>query len=453
MQDVIRQKIIDSLATTPPALTPRDVRRPKVPGKAVAVIGMRRTGKTTYLWQVIAERLAAGTPRDGLLYFDFEDERLAGMTAADLHLVVEEYYRLHPEWRERQRAVLLLDEIQNVPGWEGFARRLLDTEQIDLFLSGSSAKLLSREVATSMRGRALEARVYPFSFREMLRHRGREPERAADRLPKAARSAVQHALRDYLTCGGFPEAQGIDARDRFELLRSYVDVALLRDVIERHSVSNPVALRWMTRHLLSAAGGSFSVSKFHGDLRSQGIPVAKDTLHEYLAHLEDAFLIRMVSVAGGSERRRMVNPRKVYPIDAGLIPVYDQASRANLGHALETCVLLELARRGAEVAYVRTERGHEIDFLARYHGGREELIQVCADLNAAETREREVRALLDAATEHRRAELHLITLDPPTRADLPAKVKLHDAAVWLLSAKTIDCCTTSGSTLERCASG
>jgi predicted AAA+ superfamily ATPase len=163
MRTVIRQKIIDSLAAPPPALTRRDVRLPGVPHKAVAVIGMRRAGKTTFLWQVLSERLAAGTPREGLLYFNFEDERLASMAAADLHLVVEEYYRLHPEWRERRRAVFLFDEVQNVAGWERFARRLLDTEQIDLFLSGSSARLLSREVATSMRGRALEALVYPFS--------------------------------------------------------------------------------------------------------------------------------------------------------------------------------------------------------------------------------------------------------------------------------------------------
>jgi uncharacterized protein len=105
------------------------------------------------------------------------------------------------------------------------------------------------------------------------------------------------------------------------MLRGYVDTTLLRDVIERHAVSHPVALRWMVRQLLGNAGGSFSVNKFHNDLRRQGIPVAKDTLHSYLAHLEDAFLIRALSVASESERRRMVNLRKVYPIDPSLIPV------------------------------------------------------------------------------------------------------------------------------------
>jgi predicted AAA+ superfamily ATPase len=128
---------------------------------------------------------------------------------------------LHPEWRDDRRPVFFLDEIQTVPGWEVFARRLLETEKIDLFLSGSSARSLSREVATSMRGRAMEALVHPFSFREYLRYFGREPDRPAGQLAKAVRSA------------------------------------LLRDVIERHAVSNPVALRWMVRHLLSNPAGTF----------------------------------------------------------------------------------------------------------------------------------------------------------------------------------------------------
>lgn len=435
MRSLIRQKIVDSLAAPVPSFTRRDVRLPDVPGKAVAVIGMRRTGKTTFLWQVLSDRLASGVAREGLLYFSFEDERLAGMTGADLHLLVEEYYALHPEWRDRQRAVFFLDEIQNVPGWETFARRLLDSEQVELFLSGSSARLLSREVATSMRGRAMEALVHPFSFREYLRHLGREPEQKPDRLPKAARSAAEKHLRKYLAEGGFPEALAAGERDRFDLLRGYVDVALLRDVVERHAVSHPVALRWMMRHLLGNAAGSFSINKFHGDLRSQGIPVAKDTLHAYLGFLEDAFLIRTVSLSSPSERRRMVNPRKVYPVDPGLIPLYDRTGRSNAGHALETCVMLELERRGAEVSYVRTQSGFEVDFLAAYPDGRQELIQVSTDLHDTATMERETRALEEAASEHRKAARHLISLDQERPPGLPSGITWHSAAAWLLASR------------------
>lgn len=433
MRQVIRQKIVDSIASKPPALTRRDVRLPGVRGKAIAVIGMRRSGKTTFLWQLLAERLARGTTREGLLYFNFEDERLAGMSAADLQWVIEEYYSLHPEWRDARRATLFLDEIQVVPGWEVFARRLLDTERVELFVSGSSARLLSREVATSMRGRAMEALVHPFSFREYLRHRDAEPEKKVDRLPKAERSALDKHLRAYLVEGGFPEAQKTQQRDRFELLRGYVDTALFRDVVERHAVSHPVALRWMVRQLLGNAGGLFSVQKFHDGLRSQGVPVAKDTLHAYLAHLEDAFLVRAVPVATDSERRRQVNPRKAYPIDPGLIPVFDRSGKANLGHALETAVLLELERRGFTSAYVRTPEGFEVDFLATSPEGDEHLIQVCAELDDAETLTREVRALEAAAALHPHAGTNLITLTPPTqRASVPAHIDVTTAAAWLL---------------------
>lgn len=430
MRELLHRKLVDALAAPVPRFTRRDVRLPKVPRKAVAVIGMRRSGKSTLLWQVIAGRIAAGVPREALLYFSFEDELLAGMSAADLHILEEEYFRMHPEMRGR--AVFLLDEIQAVPGWETFARRLLDGGDVELFLSGSSARLLSREVATSMRGRALAAVVHPFGFREYLRHLGREPVKPFDRLPSRERSFVGRDLRAYLACGGFPETIGAPERDRIELLRTYVDTALFRDVVERHAVSHPVALRWMVRHLLGNAAGPFTVHKFHGDLHSQGIPVGKDTLHAYLSHLEDAFLIRTVSIETGSERKRMVNPRKVYPVDPGLIPVYDRTGRANTGHALETAVLIELERRGAEVTWVRTAEGHEVDFLARYPGGREELIQVCVEFDAAATREREFRALLEAKREHPRASRHVVCLESESIRGVPAGVEVAPAAAWLL---------------------
>lgn len=428
----VRQKILDAQAAALPALTRRDVWLPAVKGKATAVIGMRRAGKTSLLWQLLADRHAAGTPREGLLYFSFEDERLAGMQLQDLELVIEEFYRLHPDWRDARRASFFLDEIQLVPGWELFARRLLDSENIELFLSGSSARLLSREVATSMRGRAMEAVVTPFSFREALRHAGREPGKLADRLTKAERSYVDHAIVDYLVHGGFAEAQGLDARNRLELLRTYVDVVLLRDVVERHNVSQPQVLRWLVQQLLGNAAGAFSINKFHADLKSRGVAVAKETLHQLLAHLEDAFLLCGIGIATDSVRRRQVNPRKVYPVDTGLIALFDRSGKPNTGHALETVVLHELQRRGAEVAYVRTPADFEVDFHARMPSGQELLIQACADVGAPETLAREVRALQDAAHDWPRASMHLIALDAPSKLQLPGGVRLHRAADWLL---------------------
>jgi len=434
MREVIRQKIVDGVRASAPSLTPRDIRVPQVPGKAVAVVGMRRSGKTTFLWQVLGEKLRQGVPREALLFFSFEDERLIGMRADDLQLVVEEYYLLFPDRRGRETVVFFLDEIQVVTGWETFIRRILDTERVEVFLSGSSARLLSREVATSMRGRAMEVRVTPFSFREYLRHQGNEPQQPPELLTTADRSLLQNRLLAYLVEGGFPEAQGISAQDRYQLLQSYVDVVLLRDVIERYDVSHPVALRWMVRYLLGNAAGLFSVHKMHNDLRSQGFAVGKDTVYAYLAYLEDAFLVQSVAIAASSERQRMVNPRKVYPVDASLIPLFDRTGRANVGHALETCVFWELQRRGAEVHYVRTASDHEVDFLARYWDGHEQLIQVCADMTDEQTAEREFRALVEASREHPSATPLLITLYPAPQSP-PEGITVRTAMDWFLQTR------------------
>ena len=429
---IIHQKIVDSQALALPTLTRRDSWLPSVKGKATAVIGMRRAGKTSLLWQILADRQAHGTAREGLLYFSFEDERLADLRLQDLDLLVEIFYQLNPTWRDARRASFFLDEIQLVPDWEMFARRLLDSENVDLFLSGSSARLLSREVASSMRGRAMEAVVSPFSFREMLRHAGREPEKPCERFTKAERSQLAKDLLDYLANGGFPEAQGLDSRNRIELLRTYVDVVLLRDVLERHNLSQPQVLHWLVRQLLGNAAGAFSINKFHADLKSRGVAVGKDTLHTYLAHLEDAFLLRSLDLASDSERRRQVNPRKVYPVDTGLMALFDRSGRTNLGHALETAVLHALQRRGDEVSYVRTHAGFEVDFHARSLTGNETLIQVCADLDSPGTLARVVRALQDAAATWPEAALQLITLNSPKSGMPPPGIQLHLAADWLL---------------------
>ena len=409
-KQVIREKLAAAVETPPPALTRRDAALPTISGKALAVIGMRRAGKTSYLYQCRADLLSTGRSPNRLIYFNFEDERLAGLTAADLHIIPDAHLRMFPE-PAAEPITLFLDEIHLVPGWETFVRRLLDTPGYEIFLSGSSAKLLSREIATSMRGRAWEIAIHPFSFREYLRHHGHEIPSAPSNLSAKKTAALDHHFARYLETGGFPEAQSLSPAHRRQLLQGYIDVLLLRDVIERHQVSNVTALRWLVRRLLSSPAGLFSVTKFAADLKSQGIPVSRDNLYEFLAHLEDAFLLQTVPVATDSEKRRQVNPRKVYPADPALIPVFDRSGKANTGHALESVVFTELQRRGAEIAYVKTAGGFEVDFLARYPDNSEELIQVCTSIDDPDTREREVRALKDAEKEHPGAKQTILTLE------------------------------------------
>ncbi|MBI3000266.1 MAG: ATP-binding protein, partial [Deltaproteobacteria bacterium] len=322
----LAEKLADSLAEPLPEATPRRIHGAvSLPGKATAVVGMRRAGKTTFLHQLRRERLERGVGRQRLPYVNFEDERLAGLQAKDLHLLIEEYYRHYPALRGQQTVTWCFDEIQVVPGWERFVRRLLDTEKVELFLSGSSAALLSREIATAMRGRAWEVVIHPFSFEEYLRHHRHAVPEAPHFLAAPQRSALERAFLDYLTAGGFPEAQGLDTATRQRLLSDYVDVALMRDVVERHGVTNVTGLRWLLRHLLGNPAAMFSVEKFYAALKSQGIAISKDTVHQLLGYLEDCFLVRTVWVEAVSERRRMVNPRKAYPVDPGLIPVFDRS--------------------------------------------------------------------------------------------------------------------------------
>jgi hypothetical protein len=376
--------------------------------------------------------------REQLPYINLEDERLAGLDIQHLSALIEAYYRLFPAFRGKQTVVWCFDEIQIVPGWEKFVRRLLDTEKVEIFISGSSAALLSREIATAMRGRAWEVPIFPFSFREFLQHQGYGIPARLDMLTPAERSQLENALQTYLTSGGFPEAQGLDTATRFRLLSDYVDVAILRDVVERHQVRNISSLRWLVRHLLGNPGALFSIEKFYLALKSQGLTVARDTLHDLLSYLEDSFLVRITNIEANSERQRMVNPRKIYPIDPALIPIFDRSGKANLGHSLETVIRIELERRGLAVSYVRTQNGYEVDFLARSPDGKLALIQVCADLNDPQTIEREIRALEQASKKFPEALQLLITLTPEVVAEIPEHIKVYSAAIWLLKEDIFD---------------
>lgn len=434
LHPVLEERLNTALGGTEPvAFTRRDARLPAVPGKAHAVIGMRRAGKTTFLRQLLAERRSV-LPPERALYLSFDDDRLAGIGVEQLGFLLEEFYRRHPALRGRETVHWLLDEIQLVPRWERFVRRVMDSEKVDFVVSGSSARMLSREVHTSLRGRGMETVIRPFSFREFLRHRGEEPAKPARRWTAAERSPVEKRFREFLTEGGFPEVQGLSAPLRIELLQGYVDTVLFRDVVERFGVSQVAALRWLVRHCLRNAAGSFSVHRLTSDLKSQGHGVGRDAVHAMLGHLMDAFLLSEVSLASDSERKRNSNPRKIYPADVGLIKAFDATARANVGHALETAVLNELERRRAEVGYVKTAAGLEVDFLARHPGGDEELIQVCADLSSAETRTREVRALTEAARDYPQAVRRLLVLDRDARAGaVPSGIEVQPAYEWLLA--------------------
>lgn len=432
--NAIRQKLADAIKTPFPSMVRREASPASLSGKAQAVIGMRRAGKTFFLYQCLADRLARGVERERLVYFNYEDERLGALRAEDLGTIIEEYYRQYPQFRHQAEVTWCFDEIQLVPGWERFVRRVLDSEKAEIFLSGSSARMLSREVATSMRGRALETVITPFSFREFLRRRN-WPENAPRQLISSAeRSALRAHFDDYLAVGGFPEAGAFPAaRDRVGLLQSYVDTVLFRDVAERHKVSNLPALRALVRQLLRNPATLVSVSKIYADFGSRGIAVSKETLLAFLDYLEDAFLVFTLPLASRSERQQQVNPRKLYLADHGLAQAFSPRAGLDRGRLIENLIACQLARASRELAYIKTASGCEVDFMAMDFEGRRRLIQVAADISSPATFEREIRALREARQDYPDAPALLLTETEPAReVRAPAGVEIVPVWQWLL---------------------
>ena len=235
--------------------------------------------------------------------------------------------------------------------------------------------------------------VFPFSFGEYLGARGIDlPERPV--YGGEVRSRLAAAFGDFLVRGGFPEVQGeMPPSMRREILQEYVDVVILRDVVERHGVKNVPALRAVLRHLLQNPGGRFSVNRFMNYLRSEGIACGKNFMHDCLAHLGGAYLIYPVEIHSRSVRQRRVNPRKIYSIDTGLSQAFSRGITRDAGHLLESCVFMALRRRGAEIDYGLTGGGKEIDFIFE-DGEGTHLLQACWSMAEKDTRDRELGALV-----------------------------------------------------------
>jgi len=257
----------------------------------------------------------------------------------------------------------------------------------------------------------------------------------AGRRPGAkARSLLENRLRSYLFTGGFPEVQGIDEPLRIRILQEYVDVVILRDVAERHAVANLPPLRALIRHLLAAPATLFSVNKFYNDLRSQGIPCGKNTLHAYLDHITDAYLVFTVPIHSRSERTRRINPRKVYCVDPGLAASFCRRPQPDAGRLLENLCFLELRRRNVEIEYYRNGRGEEVDFLSADLRGNRCLTQVVLEITDPATRKRELRALAVAMDELHLDHATLVTLNEEERVATDAgTIDIVPAWRWCLT--------------------
>ncbi len=428
MREILERLIEDFQERQLPAPLRRDAHALDVPGKATTVVGMRRAGKTWFCFQRMRELLDAGVAKRRLLYMNFEDERLMPFSVADFQEILDAYYRKFPALKD-QRSYLFLDEVQRIEGWEQFVRRVLDSEPLQVWVTGSSSKLLSTEIASSLRGRSLTTEIFPYSFSEFLRAHGEDPE--ATRFSSKRRATLQHWAGQYLERGGFPEAQAVDRDTARQILRSYVDVVILRDVIERHRVSNTVALRALIRHLMSAPATRFSVYKFYNTLKSQGVTCTKNDLYAFLDHLGDAFLVYWVPIHSRSQRVRQVNPRKTYAVDTGLLQAMSLCLTEDRGAHLENLAYIHLRRQGLQPEYYVTRSGAEVDFVWRTDTkSPTQLLQVCWSLQDPRARKRELGALREAMSELRVTRGLIVTWMDEVATD--DGVEIVPAWRWLL---------------------
>ena len=336
-----------------------------------------------------------GVARENILYLNFFDDRLRPLQHDGLASVPDAYFSLYPEKKNAQTVYCFFDEIQVVPGWESFIDRLMRTEKCEVYITGSSAQMLSREIATQMRGRALSWELFPFSFREFLNLR-KTP--AEEPMSSKRRFLVRQAFDNYFNVGGFPEVANLDRQLRIKIHQEYWGAMLFRDLVERHDAAHPRAVADLGHWLVDNAASLYTVNRLTQHLRTIGHRVSKSAVADYLNWFEDALFLFTVPVFDASITRTKVNPKKIYCIDHSLVASVSSRILVNSGHLLENLVFVALRRVTPNIRYYKSKAGREVDFVATV-GRERKLVQVCESLDAPATRKREVAGLHDAMCE------------------------------------------------------
>jgi len=409
-----------------PEVVEREIKPDLTEGRATVIVGPRRSGKTYLLYSLIGEE------REKVVYLNFENPLLFGVEGRDFPKILDAYFDLYPE-NVGAEITFLLDEIQNVPNWEVGARYLID-EGFRVAVTGSSSKLLSREIATQLRGRATTYTILPLSFREFLRFKGIKIERKD--LYGRKIHMIKKLLNEYLRFGGFPEV--VLLRDKVRILEEYLSVMMARDVIERHGIRNVALIESIIKLLLSSYAKYTSYSSIHGFLRSE-FGASKTTVLEYLKALEDSFFAFFLPKYARSEKESQRAPKKVYLVDTGLAIF----SKKDLARDMENAVFLELLRRKhyrnplMEVYYYGGSGTREVDFVLVESGKVVGLIQITQNLS--ESKEREILALVEAGKRLGCKNLTVVTLEEEGEVETgDARIKVVPLWKFMLGDYLID---------------
>ncbi|MBD5181715.1 MAG: ATP-binding protein [Bacteroidales bacterium] len=345
------------------------------------LVGVRRAGKSYLLYGHIQQLIANGYTWDEIIYINFEDERLTGMTVSDLNSILEVHARVSDK-----RPILFLDEIQNIEGWEKFARRLADNKY-SLFITGSNAKMLSVDVASSLGGRFLTREVYPLSFNEYLQVNGLNPQDPLLLATTDNRGLIMRKFEEYYQFGGFPECANLPIK-RDYLISLYQKI-FLGDIAARHRIENIFALRVLFKKLAESVKQPLSFTRATNIVASTGTKISKSTIINYISYATEAYLLLVVPNIADNLTGRITNP-KYYFIDNGIISLLALDIRTTL---LENIVALALIRRyGTKDSVYFYNHGIEVDF---YIPETETAIQACYSMEeGTETAEREISALI-----------------------------------------------------------
>jgi len=409
MKNIFKKLLTDFIERDIKDILSRDYDIPINSSKIISLIGVRRSGKSSILFD-IAKKLRKQVARENIIYINFEDDRLYPLKLQSLDLLLESYFELYPEKKD-EKIYLLLDEVQVVQNWELYVRRIYDNENIQIFITGSSAKLLSSEIATSLRGRTISFEIFPFSFKEYLQFRQIKPN-----IHSSKSSAyIKNALESYLIDGGFAETINEEKMIARKILSDYLELIVYKDIVDRYNITNRSLLKTLNKYCFTNIATLISFNKLYNEFKSQGFKLSKDTIFNYICYLEDAYTLFSVPIFRNSVKEEVRNPKKIYAVDNGFKKIYDYAIAQDKSKLYENVVFLHLRRQSKEVYYFKQKQ--EVDFYAKIDGC-EVLVNVSYDIEDQTIRKREIEGLLEAmgyfgldkaylVTQHEEQELYL----------------------------------------------
>ncbi len=392
-----------------PKIYERDFNYSLLKGNEIlSIIGVRRGGKT-YLCHQIIQKLKNSIPADNILYINFEDERLSPLKGDELTLLWDIYSELFSA-DPRKKIYFFIDEIQNAKNWSKWARRITELNRnLKLTITGSSSKLLSKEIASELRGRTLSFTVYPLSFIEYLRAQNVivSDEEMKSILYSKKRIILKKHFNSYFKDGGFPAT--LESANPEELLKEYFKVMFYRDLIERYKIKNIKLLEDFLTLAIDQTGAHFSISSTAGKLKEFGYSFSKNTLSNFSKYAQEIFLTFEAKKHSYKVKEQLRSPKKIYTIDHGLVRAIRFFFSDDHGRILENMAFIALKQGGGEIFYFKKDR--ECDFIISDKRKIVQAIQVARSLSDSKTKKREIDGLLSAMSEHKLKDGLILTED------------------------------------------